>query len=613
MSGQKIPCGADEDEKEGGLSDSDVESVVRKDPARNAGFSESSSEEESSSAEEDEDAAEAELANETAGHEQTETIETGDVSRRLAVVNLDWDNIRATDIMVVAASFAPANGRVKKVAIYPSDFGRERMQKEETEGPPREIFASSRSKVRADEEESSDDADEDQKIEQQLQREQLHDGEEFDTVKLRRYQMERLRYFYAVISCDSEVTAKTIYEAMDGREYLSTANFFDLRFVPDEMSFENGKPREECKQIPSGYRPNEFCTEALTHSKVRLTWDDDDKTRKEVQKRAFSRAEMDENDLLAYIGSGSSDAESVGSRAAASKDRKASKREEERAKMRAALGLALEKSTASSERNKPVGDMEITFTSALSGVDGEKGNVFEDEPLDHESTKQQYIRKERERKQRRKEKLKAEKRGATDAGDVNADEIAYNDGEQDLGFDDPFFNDPAAVATKEKAAKKAKKAKKTELREAEEAVAVDRRAELELLMADDQADQAQHFDMKEIEKAEKAARKKRKGEKLGRLGLEGHIKDEFQLETEDPRFKALFESHEFAIDPTNPRFKGTQGMKMLLEEGRKKRKVGMEETDRGGGHSGKKLKVKSSEVDRGGVKSLVAKLKKGRK
>jgi hypothetical protein len=36
----------------------------------------------------------------------------------------------------------------------------------------------------------------------------------------------------------------------------------------------------------------------------------------------------------------------------------------------------------------------------------------------------------------------------------------------------------------------------------------------------------------------------------------------------------VFESHEFAIDPSNPKFKATQGMKKLLEEGRKKRKAG---------------------------------------
>lgn len=50
------------------------------------------------------------------------------------------------------------------------------------------------------------------------------------------------------------------------------------------------------------------------------------------------------------------------------------------------------------------------------------------------------------------------------------------------------------------------------------------------------------------------------------------VEDNFQINTTDPRFAKLYESHEFAIDPTNPKFKDTSGMKALLEEGRKKRK-----------------------------------------
>jgi hypothetical protein len=46
------------------------------------------------------------------------------------------------------------------------------------------------------------------------------------------------------------------------------------------------------------------------------------------------------------------------------------------------------------------------------------------------------------------------------------------------------------------------------------------------------------------------------------------------MPVDDSRFKAVFESHEFAIDPSNPKFKATAAMKKLLEEGRKKRKAG---------------------------------------
>ncbi|KJX94679.1 pre-rRNA-processing protein ESF1 [Zymoseptoria brevis] len=600
--------------------DSEDELVEKRDPMRD-GFSESESEEES-----EESDSEAELLDDTAGVEQTEDVPMGEVSRRIAAVNLDWDNIRAADLMAVAASFAPTGGKIENVTIYPSEFGREKLQREETEGPPREIFASSQ-KVTAEAENDDDDesSEDDEKIKKKLLETQASAGDEFDTAALRAYQLERLKYYYAVISCSDGPTAKALYDAMDGREYLSTANFFDLRFVPDETSFDDDAPHDECNQLPSGYRPNEFRTEALTHSKVRLTWDDDDATRKEVQKRAFSRAEMEENDLQAYIGSDDSDADSISSRISTAADRKAKKKDAQRQKMRAALGLGDEPTKSSkSAKDEPVGDMQITFTSGLANADGGekafggKKSVFENEPQDEESTRQRYIRKEKERKQARKERSKAARAGTTTAGSAETSDheeaapalpAEKDTPEEEDPFADPFFTDPAAsTAAATKAARKAAKAEERAAREKTDAEASSRKAELSLLMQGEngEGEGVRHFDMREIEKAEKAARRK-KG-KFGKKpkGLEEVEKDDFQVEVEDPRFGKVFESHEYAIDPTNPRFKGTVGMKTLLEEGRKKRKF-----EDGDGEEGKKKgkRAVGGEVDVDDVKSLVARLK----
>lgn len=615
---REVVGSSDESEEE---SD-DEEDLAAHDPARQGGFDESSSEEESTSEEED-SADEDELADATAGGEQTETVPMGEVSKRIAAVNLDWDNIRAADIMAVASSFAPTAGRVESVTIFPSEFGKERMEREELEGPPREIFASSKRKDETDE--SDSDEDEEEKIKKRLIKEQAEEGEEFDDAKLRQYQLERLRYYYAVIECDSETTAKAVYDDLDNREYLTTSNFFDLRFIPDEVSFDEDTPREQCTKLPDGYKPNDFRTEALTHSKVRLTWDADDTTRKEVQKRAFSRAEMDENDLQAYIGSDSSDNDSVSSRKSVSlADRKANKREAERQKMRAALGLSEESSSRSKKsKDEPVGDMQITFSSGLNASKDSKG-VFENEPQDEESTRQRYIRKEKERKQRRKEKNKPSREAEEEEQDDGHRGAEQGDGpapDDEDPFNDPFFNDPAAAAAQEKNARKADKAKKRAEREAEEAAAEGRRAELELLMADDEANGSgvRHFDMREIEKAEKEARRKGKGKGKKRAAKKGEeaVKDDFKVEAEDPRFKALFDSHEYAIDPTNPRFKSTEGMKSLLEEGRKKRKRAGDEGVPGEEEAGMKKKGKAAkEAKKDGeddeLKGLVARLKKGK-
>ena len=547
-------------------------------------------------------------------NEGQDGVPRGEVSSRLAVVNLDWDNIRAADLMAVFSSFVPGSGRLFNVSIYPSEFGKERMNREEIEGPPKEIFGQSESQGPQDgqsssseeedqEEEEEDEGDEaeDERIKRSILKEDR--GLEFNSAKLRRYQLERLRYYYAVLSCSSISAAEAIYNAVDGTEYLTTANFFDLRYIPDETNFLDDTPRDECERIPDGYRPNEFVTDALQHSKVRLTWDADDGTRKEVQKRAFagSRADIDENDLKAYLGSDSSEDEApealvvdaTSANAVVNADDtsfkapdvpKLSKKEAERQKMRALLGLQSE--PLSSKRTKsdkvaPVGDMQITFSSGLS--EPNKSSVFENEPERDETTVEKYIRKEKERKARRKEKSKHK----TNANDATVDQAestqASSDQQnanfpaaQDLGFSDPFFTAPSTDKAASGAQRKAEKRQKRERRAADEAASTAKRAELELLMMDDETKsrEIKHFDMNEIAKAEKAEKKKSKRRLSERereaLAVKG--RDAFEMDVRDERFGDVFRRSDFAIDPSHPRFKGTEGMKLLLEEGRRKRK-----------------------------------------
>lgn len=557
------------------------------DPARDGGFSDSSSDEESSSEEEEE-----EVENEGDEVEfpdkQQSNVPLGDVTSRIAVVNLDWDNIRAEDLMAVFSSFLPTGGRVLNVAVYPSEFGKERMEKEEIEGPPREIFATSKGndENKNAEEELLDSDEEEEEIKKSILK--SDSGEEFNSTQLRRYQLERLRYHYAILTFSSKDVAKHVYDLVDGAEYLSSANFFDLRFVPEDTDFSDDKPRDDCARIPDSYKPNEFVTDALQHSKVKLTWDADDKSRKEAQARAFrgSRQEIDENDLKAYLGSDGSDSEDeeeggvevVDNTTGEGISSKLSKREAERQRMRALLGLGTE-ATRAAKSDGPVGEMEVTFTSGLAGGHG-KDSIFENEPEVEESTVDKYVRKERERKKRRKEKLKATKQGDDpEAGNTEGDKDQEDavvqaeepqQTEEDLGFNDPFFDDPdgkAASAARRKEEKRKKRAEQA----AEEAASAAQRAELELLMVDDKKANVKHFDMNEIEKAEKQSRRK-KARGKGK-SQEPVPTDDFNVDVSDPRFARLYESHEFAIDPTNPRFKATSGMKALLDEGRKRRRT----------------------------------------
>lgn len=592
------------------------------------------------------------------GNEGDDGIPKGEVSSRLAVVNLDWDNIRAADLMAVFSSFVPSTGRISNVSIYPSEFGKERMDREEMEGPPKEIFAQSRLRALEDGQSSdSEDGDqgeddegdeaEDERIKRSILKEDQ--GLEFNSAKLRRYQLERLRYYYAVLTCSSVSVAEAIYNAVDGTEYLTTANFFDLRYIPDDTSFLDDKPRDECERIPDGYRPNEFVTDALQHSKVRLTWDADDGTRKEAQKRAFSgsRADIDENDLKAYLGSDSSEDEApepfivdatsatvvngVDMDSKLPKAPKLTKKDAERQKMRALLGLEAEpllSKKSKAEKKAPVGDMQITFSSGLSS-EPNKGSVFENEPERDETTVEKYVRKEKERKARRKEKSKHK----TDATGPPADAAegpqasgdqpdAEDAATQDLGFSDPFFTTPSAdkATITTSAQRKAEKRQKRDQRAADEAASAAQRSELELLMMDDKtsARDVKHFDMNEIAKAEKAARKKKSSSssKKRRLSerekaaLAAKERDAFEMDVRDERFKDVFRRSDFAIDPSHPRFKGTEGMRLLLEEGRKRKRKAGEGGDEGDEGRGKKARGKGVGV--GGmddVQSLVRRVK----
>ncbi|KAL8898281.1 MAG: hypothetical protein Q9207_006783, partial [Kuettlingeria erythrocarpa] len=357
--------------------------------------------------------------------------------------------------MAVFSSFAQGAGQIKKISIYPSNFGRDRMEREEMEGPPKEIFAKGNRRPTTTEtdfdSEGQDEGSSGPEDDEQIKHSLLQEGndQDFNSAKLRRYQLERLRYYYAVIICSSSSIAQSIYEAVDGTEYLTTANFFDLRFIPEDTDFSHDKPRDECSRIPDNYRPNEFVTDALQHSKVKLTWDAEDGTRKEAQKRAFaaSRANIDENDLKAYLGSDTSgdddnapepivvDATSANVGEPSQADVapsepqvKFSKKEAERQRMRALLGLAAKATTVNSKKSNSdqpgtVGDMQITFSSGLTTSTSEPiTSVFTNSPNDREETTvEKYVRKEKERKARRKSKLK----GARDEGDNAADTSAH--------------------------------------------------------------------------------------------------------------------------------------------------------------------------------------------
>ena len=144
-----------------------------------------------------------------ANNHQEEETQGGPRTARLAIVNLDWDHVRAHHLYKICASLvsptAPlvrastsslerrsshhqesesagqvnvVRGKVLSVRVYPSDFGKERMAREEKEGPPSEIFKKK------------------DLIAEEVDEKNVYDvgGEDdYDEDALRQYQLERLR------------------------------------------------------------------------------------------------------------------------------------------------------------------------------------------------------------------------------------------------------------------------------------------------------------------------------------------------------------------------------------------------------------------------------------
>ncbi|KAI9312109.1 hypothetical protein BX666DRAFT_1988849 [Dichotomocladium elegans] len=467
--------------------------------------------------------------------EEEEKIPESEPTYRFAVVNMDWDNLKAMDILKVLNTFKPPQSVIKSVAIYPSQFGKERLAREETEGPPREIFENGNEKKEKEkDEEEKDEEDEDET------------EEDFDQEALRKYQLERLRYYYAVVECDSKETAEVIYKACDGSEYESSANFFDLRYIPDTMTFDDDEPREVATSAPEDYKPTVFMTDALRNTRVKLTWDADDHDRIETMRRNFTEDDINDQNFDAYIASSDDD------------DSEEEDLETLREKYRKLLENGGESAFDGHDHDEE-GDMEVTFAPGLTEAAEEAvnkrlhgGDVAEKE----ETTIEKYMRKQREKRKLKKERrLAKSEEGEDEAPESEADEELAND---------PYFKEAmeemeGQVEEKPKSKEKKSKNKKNKLTKEERKKKEQERAELELLMDDKKGE---GFNMRDVIKKEKA--EKRKGKKGKKMANLDGAQEDFEIDVNDPRFAALHESHHFAIDPTNPQFKKTKSMQKLL-------------------------------------------------
>ncbi|KAJ2949116.1 hypothetical protein O0L34_g6055 [Tuta absoluta] len=460
---------------------------------------------------------------------------TEESTRRIAICNMDWDNIKATDIMVLLNSFVPAGGVIHSVTVYPSEYGMKRMQEEEVRGP----IELTEHKV----EDSGDEGNE--------------EGSAYHMEKLRRYQLNRLKYFYAVVECDSVSTADKLYAECDGMEYESSATRLDMRFIPDDVTFDQ-EPREMCNKLPDlkKYRPRLFTTTALQQAKVELTWDATNPHRGDVIKGALD-GKIDDLELKDYLASSSEDDEEN----ADEKDSQSDNNESDPIQKYKALLEDIEKKQ-DKKKNKDM-EMEITWGVGIKEKAEElvKKKISED---DKNLTPFEKILKKKKEKKKQK-KLKNKEKAENGEESDKSDEEDSDDIPSDVDMNDPYFAEEFDKPEFKKSNKKPNKETSDVDSEEEK-----RKAELELLLDED--DGKAHFSLKKIQEAENVSKKSKRKKKLKAKMIEQkQAVPDFEMNLNDNRFSALYESHLFNIDPSDPNFKKTKNMEKLIQEKIKRR------------------------------------------
>ncbi|XP_016067491.1 PREDICTED: ESF1 homolog [Miniopterus natalensis] len=540
---------SESEEEESDESEEEGESDSGPDLARGKGNIETSSEDEEDTAD---------LLPEVSGFEHAwreldKDAPRGDeITRRLAVCNMDWDRLKAKDLLALFNSFKPKGGVIFSVKIYFSEFGKERMKEEQARGP----------------------------VELLTIPEDAPEKDWTSREKLRDYQFKRLKYCYAVVDCDSPETAAKLYEDCDGLEFESSCSFVDLRFIPDDITFDD-EPKDVASEVDlTAYKPKYFTSAAMGTSTVEITWDETDHERITTLNRKFKKEELLDMDFQAYLASSSEDEEEIEDGLQGDdevneeddgKTKKCQKDDEEQiAKYRQLLQVIQEKEKKSKENDM---EMEIKWVPGLkeSAEEMVKNKL---EGKDKLTPWEQFLEKKKEKK-RLKKKQKALAEEASD------DELP-----SDVDLNDPYFAEEVKkIGIKEK--KKSMKSAKESTSPEEEAEIEKQKAEMALLMMDEEGESKKHFNYSKIVEHQNLSKKKKK-QLMKKKEL---LEDDFEVNVKDARFQAMYTSHLFNLDPSDPNFKKTKAMEKILEEKARQREQKEQELTQA-------IKKKESEIQK---------------
>lgn len=560
---------------------------------------------------------------------QNDATEVSESSRRLAVCNMDWDFVKAQDLFVLFKSFVPEGGSLNSVAIYTSEFGKERMAEEAMLGPK---------EMRNNLQNGKNDNEEDKKkkkgkkIDEKKEKRMNKESNEVHREKLREYQLNRLKYYYAVVDCDSVRTADAVYTECDSREYQLSSIILDLRYIPDDMTFED-EPREIFteSQTTVDYQPSTFQSSALSQAKVEVTWDETDFDRLSRRVSALQSKELEsiveENKYSDIIAPPESDSEDETDQPewlknvlAQEDDSDGDDDEEgegndkkfisEEKKIKMYRQLFMDKIADEEEEKQKEDDNVDKIMEFQPGLKTSvaKNLMKKEKKKEDSAVVGEYLEKKKEKKKKKRERKKQELATQEEDGAFSDDDLPENL-ELDDSMREMMKGEEANFVDKGKKKKKKKKKFDDELNEEEKR----EKAELELILMRDDGSKK----IAKPEKVDESKSKKRKSKKqMAKLKkADKKEAEDFVLDVEDNRFNALYTSHLFHIDPTAPQYKKTKNMVRLVDEQikRKKQKSGKKR-----GHDGSESaqgevgmsQQSSKSVSQSLVESLKKKMKK---
>lgn len=520
--------------------------------------------------------------------EEDEVSLTNVPSPYMAVMHMDWAHVRAVDLFAMLASFT-APGSIRKVQVFPSDYGLERMEKEKVHGPINIWKKSKQMNVGSDEEGNEDDvySEDDTKRAPTIKFE-LDDetgDPSFDPEKLRAYEASKLKYYFAVVEFASPEHADAAYKEVDGLELEHSSASIDMRSIdPDQLEgvIKGRTLRDEATSIPSNYKPPEFVVSALQQTNVQCTWDEGDVEREQkLTKYASGQGWSDladSEDLRAYIASDhSSDDDS-------DVDSDQEKEEGKGSQLRQMLGL--DSDDEGQDNNGASDDDSESDDDEDFGDDGEKqvsfipGNESLEERIRSKLSGKEnkeltpWEKYQEKRKQKRREKRQARRNGGKNNldGDETEDEGDFDD-------DDGFFVDDERSGKKKGKGSKPKISTINSISNVENSDrAPSTKEELQLLVAGEEGEEdARDYDMRGLVRIDKLKGHKLKGARKRKQDkLASNVAGEdFKIDTKDSRFAAVFqgENDRFGIDRTDPNFKETEAMRQILAEQTKQRKA----------------------------------------